>query len=266
MHSELSLSNQCRVLSSPRWRPSGPRKPNLHQRCHPSGWVGGSRKQQTLSFVDRRYKCSQRPNNRKTACSSDSPWKTGLPDHSLCPLYRRPRHQSREKRQTAPNVTFFLKPSQNSLVKGVPSFTLSQNCAYMPWISYLAASENINHYLTASKTIQPQLSWMPLAHRLQPSQHSLLWLLVDLRSSGLLARDINSLPCRLLHRAAHNRTASFLQGRGSQRKKISKMEAKTMYNHLRSFAIFYMLAVRKSSSSEGPEHQEVGINNSLRHP
>ena len=105
--------------------------------------------------------------------------------------------------------------------------------------------------------------WLTGCHH--PSIHSCgCW--VGLRSSGLLARDINSLPCRLLHRAAHNRTASFLQGRGSQRKKISKMEAKTMYNHLRSFAIFYMLAVRKSSSSEGPEHQEVGINNSLRHP
>ena len=43
--SELWLSNQRRALSSPaaqRWRPQGPRRPNIHQRCHVSGWAGGS--------------------------------------------------------------------------------------------------------------------------------------------------------------------------------------------------------------------------------
>ena len=214
VNSELSLSNQFRVLSSPWWRLSGPRKPSLHQRCHPSGLVGGSREQQTLCFFDRRYKRSQRPNNRKTVCSSDQPWKTGLPDRPPCPLYQRPLHQSREKRQTA------LKC--HILLKAYPKF-LGQRCTLLyPLIELclhaLAASENINHYLTASKTIQPQLSWMPLGHRLQPSQHSLLWLLVGLRSSVLLGRDINSLPCRLLHRAAHNRTGAR-PGQGLTEKK-----------------------------------------------
>lgn len=109
VNSELSLSNQCRVLSSPWWRLSGPRKPSLHQRCHPSGLVGGSRKQQTLLLFDRWYKRSQRPNNRKTVCSSDPPWKTGLPDRLPCPLYQRPLHQSREKRQTALKCHVLLK-------------------------------------------------------------------------------------------------------------------------------------------------------------
>lgn len=160
----------------------------------------------------------------------------------------------------------------------------SQSLPKIPWSKVYPSLPSPRTVLTCpgSVILLPVKTSITISQLLRQFSHSLaecLWLTgcnhLSIHSCGCWwASDPlgywpgTSIPCHAGYSTGQliNRTASFLQGRGSQRKEISKTEAKTIYNHLRSFAIFYMSAVRKSNSSEGPEHPEVGINDSLRHP
>lgn len=104
---------------------------------------------------------------------------------------------------------------------------------------------NIYHP-TVSETVQAQLSGMPLGHRLQSCPSALTQLMVSLRSSWLLARDVNSFPCRPLHRAAGS-----LQSKASKReRRYTKQTPEVLCHHFHC-----VLFTRGKSVS--PAHTQV---------